>query len=251
VPRSSRVQPDSGSGKFENLYRLLPASEFEDFNWTTFLERVEQPSGDWIERSLARVFRSGDRRELDPYLEDIIARTLAPSSCVAFFRKNPELPFTERDYYLSKIFQYVRAALVSGGFEFGADLEAPLMALLEQIPNRLLPRLSDLFSMEELFFWTRPYVNGPSLVNRLCAEAFLLPASPTSPERRGRVSVRVGKQLRELKIESRLPWRSIAEGSHVSLRRVYEIAAGARSSPETRKSLSDFLSQTLKRPINL
>jgi hypothetical protein len=57
--------------------------------------------------------------------------------------------------------------------------------------------------------------------------------------------------LRDLKVESDLPWKTIAGDLHISGRRLHEIAAGARPSAETTKKLEEYFSKNLKRPVRL
>ena len=252
MPRRSRIQTDPGSGKFENLYRLLPVSEFEDFNWTTSLDYLERPSGDWIARSLARVFKSGDRRQLEPYLEDTIARTLAPSSCDAFFRKNAEMPFTKRDYYLSKAFQFLYAALALGAFDIDQwDAGERLIAVLEEISDESLSRLHEIFSMEHFFLWTRPFnADSSGLLASLRPGSFLEDYPPSSPTRRAHTWD--GARLAALYEESEVPWKIIAAETSTSERRLYELAYHDKQPSEpTRKRINEGLSRILKRRIRL
>ena len=215
---AERSKPPKGSGAgggFENLYRLVPL--FEAHNWTTFLGRAERFDGHGLALTVGDAFKSGDLRELDPYWLDIIKSTLAPACCTAFFRTSPQLPFVERDYYLSKIFQYISAAIVYGGFELVGDWQARLTAALEQIPNETLPALHELFSIERFFFWSRPFVDdGADFSKSLGLLSFL--DDPPPAIRKACISDRLGTRLKELHEESSLTWDTIAKETGISRR---------------------------------
>ena len=167
-----RTHSGSYSGKFENLCHLV--TEFEDFNWLT-IDRAEQVPAIYFRNVLGSAFYSGKLTDLEPDLVDAIARTLMPSSCEAFFRNN-SLPFTHRDYYLSKVYQYAYDALVSGRFCYGEEADRRLTTELEKIPNDFLPRLHETFDVQHFFLWTRPYDKngGRGLLHSLRLESLLV-----------------------------------------------------------------------------
>ena len=161
-----------GRSSFENLFELL--QDFEDFNFSTFLDRLEQPKGEYIARVLGHAFESGDSGELDPSLIETLARSLMPSSCEAFFRKHSEFPFTHRDYYLSKVFQFNWVALIYGGFETCPELWNRLSVLVNEIPDAALTQLHVQFNIHKFFWWTRDYVSDTAaLIDDLTLEAFM------------------------------------------------------------------------------
>jgi len=166
------VQSQPVDSRFENLFDLC--SDFDDFNWTTFLGRLEQPKGEYIARILGHAFEVGDSGELDPSLIETLARTLAPSSCKAFFRAHSDYPFTDRDYYLSKVFQFTWVALTYGGFDTCPELWDRLSAVTNEIPDAELLKLHQRFSVWRLFRWTRNYVaDTAGLIDNLELDAFL------------------------------------------------------------------------------
>ena len=56
-------------------------------------------------------------------------------------------------------------------------------------------------------------------------------------------------QLKKLKSEANLTWDTIARESGVSRRWLLQISAGAEPGSETAKSLGDYFSRILKRPV--
>jgi hypothetical protein len=250
VPKRTQSIGRSYSGKFENLFHLVP--EFEDFNWSTYLDRIEQVPAIYFRNVLGSAFYSGNLTDLEPYLLDAIERTLMPSSCEAFFRNN-SLPFVHRDYYLSKIFQYAYDALVSGRLCFGEDAASRLTTELAKMPNESLPRLHKAFDVQHFLLWTESYeMNGSrGLADSLRLESLVVDVSPADRMAPASPS-RISKHLHALKDESGLTWHSIAVESKVSQRWLFDIAAGnGNPSPETRKELSNYFSALLKRPVRL
>jgi hypothetical protein len=88
---------------FRNLYFLV--DDFADFNFNDFLDRFEEVPEDYLQTRIERNQQEGEH--IEPYFEPIIPLTLSPNSCNAFFRSHPRVPASERDYYLSKLFQFL------------------------------------------------------------------------------------------------------------------------------------------------
>ncbi len=233
MPRKSKSENPVA---FDNLYFLVP--EFRDFNRTTFLDRVEQLTGEDIELYIGRAFRSGNPMEFDPYLIDTISRTLRPATCEAFFRTHPELIFTRRDYYLSKVFQFTYAAFRYGNLELSPGVHVRLETVLRDILDDHLPRLYEIFSIEIFFWWTREYSSNPQalldglrLASLLVEAPFKVPIAP------------IGSRLREVYEHAGLGWKEIETVTEISRRRLYEIAYdGAEPSAQKRPKLEKFLS---------
>lgn len=134
---------------FCNLYFL---KAFRDHNFSNFwfgsgtAARIERISEKAFESYLDRSFQSSGTQggtDLPPDFDPIVIFTLSPKCCASFIRTNPDWPYDERDYYLSKIYQYVLAVLDSRfkvwdsnqGNEVGKRVEA----LLDLVPRELLP----------------------------------------------------------------------------------------------------------------
>ncbi len=60
---------------------------------------------------------------------------------------------------------------------------------------------------------------------------------------------KAGTRLKELKNEANLTWDTIAQEAGISRRWLLEISAGAAPGAETAKSLGDYFSLILKRPV--
>ena len=124
---------------FRNLY--FQVSSFIDFNFSDFLDQLDEVREEYLEARIREGLRGED---IEPYFDPIIPLTLRPESCRSFIRANPGLPITERDYYLSKLFQYV-SLLIKNKFRLGFEqlegLRERLEEVLDQIPDELLPEL--------------------------------------------------------------------------------------------------------------
>ena len=124
---------------FHNLYFLEP--EFADFNFCDFLGRFEKVGELYVKARLEEQFR---REQIEPYFWPIIPLTLQSGSCGSFLRAHSGLPITDRDYYLSKLFQFLYLAITIGfALDFnGAEvLRGYLEDRLDKIPDDLLPQL--------------------------------------------------------------------------------------------------------------
>src|SRR5262249_25900567 len=60
---------------------------------------------------------------------------------------------------------------------------------------------------------------------------------------------RLGLRLKKLKRESKLTWKTVAKESGVSYRWLFDISSGRTPSAETRRTIQDYFSRILKRPI--
>ena len=137
---------------FFNLFFGLD-SRFSDHNFSNFLDRLEQYQYVRLETHLqASWIPWRDRRcRFDPNeFEAIFRLTLSPETCASFFRTYPSLPVVERDYYLSKLCQFIWLIVVSW-IDSRADQEASydhklqeiLDTTLDSIPDGMLTRLRD------------------------------------------------------------------------------------------------------------
>src|SRR5713101_1649334 len=87
---------------FRNLYFFSP--NFRNHNFSDFFDDIREDSEVYLEAALKEGYADGG---LEPYFYSILPLTMSPESCASFIRANPQLPITERDYYLSKLFQFL------------------------------------------------------------------------------------------------------------------------------------------------
>ncbi len=133
---------------FVNLYFNLDAN-FRDYNFSYFLEQLQKVPESDIEAMFREKFRGG--KNWDPNnLGAIIEFTLSEGVCDSFLRDVKDVPATRRDFYLSKLCQFV---VLSVNAAIGDDIEIRIRAnslryimedALDAIPNTLLPDLHGL-----------------------------------------------------------------------------------------------------------
>ena len=132
---------------FVNLFFSLDSSlgsNFRDYNFSYFLEQLQKVPESDIEAMLREKFRGG--KNWDPnYLGAIIEFTLSEGVCDSFLRDVKGVPATRRDFYLSKLCQFV---VLSVNAAIGDDIEIRIRAnslrylmedALDAIPNAQLP----------------------------------------------------------------------------------------------------------------
>jgi len=96
---------------FVNLFSGLDSRfSFRDHNFSNFLERLEQVKYEALEAQLAESWtRWGPGCKFDPNeFNETLELTLSRATCTSFIRTNPSLPVGDRDYYLSKLCQFIR-----------------------------------------------------------------------------------------------------------------------------------------------
>ena len=136
---------------FCNLHFL---KTFRDHNFSDFwvgsttgaqIDKVpETILAGYVRNSFLPVPNGGD---LPPDFDPILILTLSPKCCASFIRTYPEWPYDERDYYLSKLYQFLLVILeekydffnVSGSNRLGMLVED----LLNLIPRGILPPNAD------------------------------------------------------------------------------------------------------------
>ncbi len=147
---------------FTNLYFKLRGSQFHDHNFNSFPDdRIEQVPESGIKDLLEGICddvpdRNTDPQTFDGYveagfeLESIFENTLTHRACTSFFRSEPHVPAIERDYYLSKLCQFLwLIAIECGDFcrKFNPSASTldhnSLEALLDSIPDERLPQLAE------------------------------------------------------------------------------------------------------------
>lgn len=110
---------------FHNIY--FSCKPFRDHNWNDFFGGLHQDQEPYIEAELRRSY--ADPIGPEPYFDRILPITLTPESYESFLRCT-SLPIGERDYYLSKLFQFLYLPLV-------------LKFRLESDPNGVIERLEE------------------------------------------------------------------------------------------------------------
>jgi len=93
---------------FRNIY--FSCESFRNHNWNDFFGDLCQDEESYIEGQLLRIY--DDALWPEPYFDRILPVTLTPESCESFL-KSTSLPITARDFYLSKLFQFLYVALVA------------------------------------------------------------------------------------------------------------------------------------------
>ena len=94
---------------FVNLYSDAKAgAAFREHNFTYFLGNLDRVAEDWIKGAFAERFRTND---WEPEIAATFEFSLSERACRSFLRLHPGLPAIERDYYLSKLFQYLKLSV--------------------------------------------------------------------------------------------------------------------------------------------
>ena len=114
-----------GRTLFRNIYFFC--KPFRNHNWNDFFGDLRQDEELYIEAELRRSYATPSGPE--PYFYRILPVTLTPESCDSFLRST-SLPITARDYYLSKLFQFLYLPLVQ-------------KFLLEDHPTEVSERLAE------------------------------------------------------------------------------------------------------------
>lgn len=155
---------------FRNLY-CQPG--FKDHNYSVTRGEFEQVNEEWIEARLRDYFRGewltnpstgGLRRlGLDPDVIDTIRLTLGQESCEKFLRIDTA-PSTRRDYFLSKLRQYL---LLTVGAAFDLTwrrvvVECVIWGVVDQVPDSLLPSLPEMFNIGSFVLQLDRYCPVPS-----------------------------------------------------------------------------------------
>lgn len=134
---------------FQNLY-FLSDPAFRNFNFSDFWSEsparapFESVPEEYIEARIRESY-APDSKPPEPYFYSILPFTLSERCCKAFLRSNPGLPITERDYYLSKLFQFLYRPLIeSAPIDWSGtdEIAALLCAFLDQLPDRVVSELS-------------------------------------------------------------------------------------------------------------
>ena len=97
-----------GKALFRNLYYF--SAEFRNHNWNDFFGDLRQDQEPYIEAELRKSYADPRRGGPEPYFYSIFPATMSAAACASFLR-HTTLPITERDYYLSKLFQFLYVPL--------------------------------------------------------------------------------------------------------------------------------------------
>jgi hypothetical protein len=135
---------------FLNLYSLKDPA-FRNHNFNDFgntyggREAIEQATAEWIVERLKGSFepdpkRPGHLKGIEPYFHSILPMTLSVRCENSFIRSNPALPINSRDYFLSKLLQFLIEALTAKyGYDPLSDMEAKLHEILDRVPSDRIP----------------------------------------------------------------------------------------------------------------
>lgn len=159
---------------------------------------MDSVTGHEIATILWRAVNEPGSDPLEPANLEIFETTLSPRSCKAFFRMYPDLAAENRDYYLSKIFQFLGGAIDAAGLD--AVLET-LESALDQIPPDLLATAHKRFDV-----WGLAHAlagDGRALdVRSILTACNLRRKRPMTPGRAGRTQANP-----HLARKRREPWR--------------------------------------------
>jgi hypothetical protein len=125
---------------FRNIY--FSCKSFRNHNWSDFFGDLRQDEEEYIEAALRRGYAEPPGPE--PYFYTILPLTLTPESCEGFL-KSTSLPIAARDYYLSKLFQFLYLPLTLK-FPLEADateVSKRLEEFLDGIPPECMERLAE------------------------------------------------------------------------------------------------------------
>jgi hypothetical protein len=140
---------------FTNLMKL-PWANFNDHNFSLFPHGYIQPMPKDTLENLIKVACYGwdddatddpvaSQMEAESDLDGVFEHSLNPRACAAFFRSQPTVPAIERDYYLSKLCQFLWLIALECGDatrNFNLRLET-LERLLDSIPEDYDPSWFD------------------------------------------------------------------------------------------------------------
>lgn len=104
--RKTKTDPTrQGRAQFNNLY-FSGGPAFRNHNFADFLDGVDQRTERSIVLEIRRHYED-PRGGLSPHIAATYWFTLSPQTCSSFLRANPALPVSERDFCLSKLFQFL------------------------------------------------------------------------------------------------------------------------------------------------
>ena len=222
---------------FRNLYSL-PRFTDHNFNDSTGILHQEQGPGPHV----GEAFRIRRPYRPHPYLLSTLSCTLSPLCCASFLRANPALPITERDYYLSKLFQFLRVACMdelADPSDYG-----PAADDLAKVLDEALPDGSHHFANLWLLHWQKlfdDYVHYDviSLAEKIAA---YLPAPRDSrmpaPRAADAVMETPAKVIDRLRKKQGWTLQRLAEVAGLDPKQVYKVKRGATVTTNTITTLA-------------
>lgn len=153
---------------FRNLFRQ--SADFRNYNHWEFPETFEPISEAYLREQVRRRFDFAE--PLDPTCKETFSHSLKRGSCELFRREHSRWPIIDRDYYLSKTFQFVFITLVEA---FNLDegdayeVEQRVAHVVNGIPDNWLSNLDELFDIEHLIYLTGNFRNSSNLRGMLKA----------------------------------------------------------------------------------
>jgi len=152
---------------FVNLYVQKP--DFGEHNFADFLDRIETVEAIYIRKRIQECY-SGKEDPIEPYFFAMMRLTLSSGTAAAYIRTHPNLPITERDCCLSKLFQFLYVPLeIRFGLRQQPEWETrvTLEELLDFLPGDFVSRLPE-FDWSSFFEDTRKH-DIDTVVSRLRA----------------------------------------------------------------------------------
>ena len=164
---------------FRNIY--FSSKSFRNHNWNDFLGDLRQDEEPYIEAALRRSYADPREPGPEPYFYKILPVTLTAESCESFLRSS-SLPIAARDYYLSKLFQFLHVPLV---LKFGLEndptqVSKPLEEFLDGISPECKEKLAE-FDWSEFYEDTLRY-DLPEVLRRLPLHLPVAQRKPSAEE---------------------------------------------------------------------
>ena len=128
---------------FVNLYVQEP--DFGEHNFADFLDRIEPVEAIYIRKHIESSY-SDEHDPFEPYFFAMMRLTLSSGTAAAYIRTHPDLPITERDCRLSKLFQFLYVPLeIHFGLPESPEWETrvSLEELLDSLPDHHISRLQE------------------------------------------------------------------------------------------------------------
>lgn len=128
---------------FVNLYVQEP--DFGEHNFADFLDQIERVEATYIRKHIESSY-SDEHDPIEPYFFAMMRLTLTSGTAAAYIRTHPDLPITERDCRLSKLFQFLYVPLeIHFGLPESPEWETrvSLEELLDSLPDHHISRLQE------------------------------------------------------------------------------------------------------------
>ena len=192
----------------------------------------------------------------DAYLLSVLTFTLSESACRSFLEQHRGKPITERDYYLSKLYQVFLKSLLDEGNDF---------AYFDTVPGILETALDEAFpvgSNLEVFFkfdWLRilaayAEVDLESLIKRLpsylredrrTADSDIAAVHPTRFLASRNVGESVAEFIDRLRKDKHLSIEALAAEAGLNPSQIYRLKKGLGVEDKTLRQVADALACSL------